>query len=203
MGEGLDYIFSPIVIVLIIINEISVVVGLRQAKQIMAEGEVQAGTKRAPFIFLLVVLAFLLTAFANAWTIPDYAWRDRVFPMFVSGIAVAGALVLVVQMMLRDEAHPLFADREVTDAEVNSHGLWATLAWFAGLLVLTSLLGFILALAIFLFAFIKVRAGRSAGFAAMYTAAGIAFMCGMAALLNRDFPPGLLQGYLDLPWPLT
>ena len=202
-GDGMEYIFSPIVIVLIIITVVSVVVGLRQAKQIMAEGEVQAGTKRAPFVFLLVVLAFLVVAFANAWTIPDYAWRDRVFPMFVAGIAVVGALVLVVQMMIRDEAHPLFADREVTDAEANAHGLWATLAWFAGLLALTALFGFILALGIFLFAFIKVRAGRSVGYAAAYTAAGIAFMCGMAALLNRDFPPGLLQGYVDLPWPLT
>ena len=25
----------------------------------------------------------------------------------------------------------------------------------------------------------------------------------MAGLLNRDFPPGLLQEYVDLPWPLT
>ena len=203
MGEGLEYIFSPIVIVLIIITVISVVVGLRQAKQIMAEGEVQAGTKRAPLVFLLLVLAFLITAFANAWTIPDFAWRDRVFPMFVAGVAVVGALVLVVQMMLRPETHPLFADREVTDADSNTHGLWATLVWFAGLLALTALLGFILALGLFLFAFIKLRAGRSIGFAAAYTAAGIAFMCGMAALLNRDFPPGLLQRYVDLPWPLT
>jgi len=25
----------------------------------------------------------------------------------------------------------------------------------------------------------------------------------MAAILNRDFPPGLLQDYIALPWPLT
>jgi len=23
----------------------------------------------------------------------------------------------------------------------------------------------------------------------------------MAGVLNRDFPPGLLQAYFDLPWP--
>ncbi len=32
--------------------------------------------------------------------------------------------------------------------------------------------------------------------------AGIAFICFMAWVLNRDFPPGLLQNYSDLPWPL-
>jgi len=201
--EGLDYIFSPIVIVLIIITLISVIVGLRQAKTIMAEGAVASGAKRAPMIFLLVVLAYLLVAFTNASMIPDYAAADRVFPRFVSGVAIVGALILVVQMMLRPETHALFADREAGNVEGNAHGLWSTLAWFAGLLLLTSLLGFILALAVFLLTFIKIRAGRSWGFAAAYTTAGLAFMCFMAWMLNRDFPPGLLQEFVKLPWPLT
>ena len=104
---------------------------------------------------------------------------------------------------MRPETHALFSDREASDAEANAHGLWTTLAWFAGLLILTALLGFILALAIFLFCFIRFRAGRSAPFAAIYTVFGLAFMCTMAGLLNRDFPAGLLQSYFDLPWPLT
>ena len=49
---------------------------------------------------------------------------------------------------------------EVLDDKGNAHGLWATLGWFAGLLVLTALLGFILALAIFLLGFIRFRAGN-------------------------------------------
>ena len=201
--EGLDYIFSPIVIVLIVITVISVVVGLRQAKSIMAEGAVKSGRKRAPLVFLLVVLGYLVVAFVNASLIPDYAAADRVFPRFVSGVAIACCLILVVQMMLKPESHALFADREVSDASKGGHGLWATLAWFAGLLVLTMLVGFILALAAFLLAFIRFRSGRGWGFAAAYTAAGITFMCFMAGLLNRDFPPGLLQSLIKLPWPLT
>ncbi|MEM7295246.1 MAG: tripartite tricarboxylate transporter permease [Pseudomonadota bacterium] len=201
--DGIDYIFSPIVIVLIVITLLSVVIGLRQAKLIQAEGNVGAGAKRAPLIFLLAVLAYLAVAFTNAAMIPDYAAADRVFPRFVSAVAILGAVVLLIQMMLKGENDPLFADREVAEAGSNAYGLWPTLAWFAGLLVLTALLGFILALAIFLFAFIHYRSGKSLGFAAAYTGAGIAFMCAMAGVLNRDFPPGLLQSYVDLPWPLT
>ncbi len=201
--EGIDYIFSPIVIVLIIITVVSVVFGLRQAKLIMAEGAVQSGNKRAPTVFLLAVLAYLALAFTNAAMIPDYAAADRVFPTFVGGVTIACLLVLLVQIMLKPETDALFADREVADADANAHGLWGTLAWFAGLLILTSLVGFVLALAVFLFFFIRLRAGRGWGFAALYTGAGIAFICGMAGLLNRDFPPGLLQSYVDLPWPLT
>jgi len=201
--EGLDYIFSPIVIVLLIITVISVVLGLRQAKTIMAEGDVKSGSKRAPLIFLLAVTAYIGFAYYNAASIPDYS-RDRVFPMFVAGVSLVGCLVLIIKMMLRPETDSIFADREREgeDAEA-AHGLWLTLAWFAGLLVLTAGFGFILALAIFLFSFMRFRAGLSTAVAAGYAAAGILFMCAMAWLLNRDFPPGLLQEYVDLPWPLT
>jgi len=202
-AEGIDYIFSPIVIILILITLISIVVGLRQAKTIMAEGAVKSGAKRAPLIFLLVVLGYLIVANVNASMIPDYAAADRVFPWFVSSVAIVGGVILLVQMMLRDETHALFADRESDQSEENAHGLWSTLAWFAGLLILTSLIGFILALGIFLLTFIRFRAQRSWGFAAAYAAAGIAFMCLMAGILNRDFPAGVLQNMMDLPWPLS
>lgn len=202
-GDGIDYIFSPIVIILIIITVVSVVLGLRQAKNIMAEGDVQSGSKRAPFIFMLVVTGYIAYAFYDAASIPSFS-RDRVFPMFVAGVCLVGCALLIIRMMLKPETDTIFADREKNGEDADAtHGLWPTLAWFAALLVLTSLFGFILALAVFLFAFMKLRARVSTTFAAIYTAAGISFMLGMAWLLNRDFPPGLLQSYADLPWPFT
>ncbi len=71
------------------------------------------------------------------------------------------------------------------------------------LLLLNSLVGFILALAVFLMTFMRFRAGLSWAMASLYTASGIGFMCFMAWTLNRDFPPGLLQSWFTLPWPLT
>ncbi len=65
------------------------------------------------------------------------------------------------------------------------------------------LVGFILALAVFLMTFIRFRAGLSWPKASLYTGSGIGFMCFMAWVLNRDFPPGLLQSWFTLPWPLT
>ena len=118
-------------------------------------------------------------------------------------MALIGCVLLLIQMMRSDETAPIFADREAEEAADNVHGLWATLGWFASLLIASAIFGFILALAGFLLLFIRIRAGKSWGYAATYTAAGIAFICGMAWTLNRDFPPGLLQSYVDLPWPLT
>ncbi len=201
--EGLDYIFSPIVIVLIIITVISVVIGLRQAKNILPEGEVRSGSKIAPMAFLLCILGYMVVAYWNASLIPDHSATDRVFPAFVAIVGIIGCLWLLVRMMFKDETDVMFADRERDDADATVHGLWTTLAWFAGLLALSALLGFILALAIFLVAFVMVRAGKKFWQAALFAVAGIALMCFLAGLLNRDFPSGLLQYYVALPWPLT
>jgi len=189
---------------LLVITVVSVIVGLRQAKNIRAEGEVASGGKRAPLIFLLVMIGFVSFALYDTATIPSYAFVDAVFPVTIASASLLCGLVLLVQMRLRPESDALFADRETgeEDAE-NRFALWPTLSWFAALLLATSLLGFILALSGFLLAFFRLRAGLAWTRSVLLSAIGVVFMCFMAWLLNRDFPPGLLQHYFDLPWPLT
>ncbi len=202
--EGMDYVFSPIVIVLIIVTALSVFFGLRQAKMLQSEGDVKSGSKRAPVTFLLVVTAYLTAAVINASLIPNFAFTDKVFPLFVGSVALVCCLILLFQMMMKPEGDLIFADKEVQGEDADApHGLWSTLAWFAGLLVLSALFGFIIALAIFLIAFFRIRAQISWQKTLILSAAGIAFMLTMAGALNRDFPPGLLQSFVDLPWPFT
>lgn len=200
----MDYIFSPIVIVLLIIIILSVVIGIRQSRMINSEGDVRSGTKRAPMLFLLAVMTYFVIAYWDASLIHDRLITDKIFPMFVSGVSIIACLVCLVKMILRPEGDVIFADREVRSPEEQvTHGLWPTLGWFAFLLVLTSLIGFILALSIFLFTFMRFRARLTNSMATVYTASGIGLMCFMAWVLNRDFPPGLLQEFVKLPWPLT
>ncbi|MBX2806345.1 MAG: tripartite tricarboxylate transporter permease [Hyphomicrobiales bacterium] len=200
---GLDYIFSPIVIVLLVITVVSVVLGVRQASNIMAEGDVKTGSKRAPLIFLFAIMAYLIASYWNASLINDRLIGDKIIPMVIAGISIAGCLVLLVQMMMKPETDMIFADREAYGEDATApHGLWGTLAWFAGLLALSGLLGFIIALAIFLVTFLRVRARLSFTRSVLYSAIGIAFICFVASLLNRDFPPGILQDLVTLPWPL-
>src|SRR6056300_329305 len=188
--EGIDYIFSPIVLVLLAITLVSVVLGLRQAKHILAEGDSKSGSKRAPMVFLLCITAFIGYALFDAGSIPDYS-RDRVFPMFVASVCLVGCTVMIARMILAPETDTMFADSERSaEAGQARYSLWSTLAWFAALLVATSLFGFIIALALFLFSFMRIRANMSTVFAAIYALAGIAFICTMAWALNRDFPPG-------------
>ena len=197
-----EYLFSPIVLVLIVITVLSVLVGIRQAKNIQAEGAVPSGRKRAPFLFLLSLTVFTAWFMIEMYSIPDYAWVDAVFPVVVSTFTFGCLLGLLALMILKPEQDLIFADRELEIGE-HQHPFWRTLGWFAGLLVLTSLIGFILALAIFLLCFFIIRARESIFRSLVFSVSGIGFMLFMGWLLNRDFPPGLLQEFMNLPWPLT
>ncbi|NOD93221.1 tricarboxylate transporter [Ruegeria sp. HKCCD4884] len=202
-AEGMEYVFSPIVIVLIIVTVVSVILGIRQAKMIMSEGEVQSGSKRAPLVFLLVIMAYLIVALINANMIPDYNMTDKIIPLVIGGVSLFCCVILLIQMMRRPEGDAIFADKELAGEDANApHGLWSTLAWFASLIAATWVVGFILALIGFLIAFFRIRAGSSWQMTLILTACGVGFMCFMAGALNRDFPPGLLQDMVTLPWPL-
>mgnify|MGYP006394749723 CR=1 FL=1 len=200
--DGLEYIFSPIVLGILLVTVISIVVGLRQARQILPEGNVATGRKRAPMVFLLLMLAYAVTAWVNAWMLR--LTSDKIFPMTVATVGIIALCILLIRMMRAPESDPVFADRETggEDAEA-PHGLWTTLAWFAALLVLSALFGFIIALALFMVAFFRFRAGLGWARTLILSGLGIAGMCFIAGTLNRDFPPGLLQEVVRLPWPLT
>jgi TctA family transporter len=202
MGSMFEYLFSPIVLVVIAITVVSVWLGIRQSKLIMPEGDVPSGGKAAPLTFAVLLAAFLAWALIDALSISVF--NDKIFPAIISGVALIACLVIIVRMSLADKRSALFADREADGEDASApHGLWPTLAWFASLLIMTSLFGFIIAIVLFFVVFLKLRAGASWARTALLTVIGVGFILTMASLLNRDFPPGLLQHYVDLPWPLA
>lgn len=201
LEAGFSYIASPIVLVILALTIVSIFIGVRQAKQILPEGDVPVGRKGPPLVFLLFVTAYLMIAWVDAMLIGRL--NDKIFPVAVSSVTIVCCLLLLMRMIRAPETDPIFTDRAAGADEINAtHGLWGTLSWFAGLLVLSSLLGFILALAIFLVSFLRVRAGLTWPRVVIMSAAGIGFIMAMADWLHRDFPPGLLQELVRLPWPL-
>ncbi|WP_068118730.1 tripartite tricarboxylate transporter permease [Tropicimonas marinistellae] len=201
MEQGLDYVASPLVLGILALTIVSVILGVRQSKQILPEGDVATGRKRAPVVFLLLVTAYLVVAWADAMSIG--LTSDKVFPVTISFVTILCCLVLLFRMMRAPDSDAIFADRETGEDGDAPHGLWASLAWLLFLLGLSALVGFILALVVFFIAFLRVRAGVSWTRTLLLTAAGLGFLCSMAGILHRDFPPGLLQEFVRLPWPFT
>lgn len=203
-SAGIEYIFSPIVLVLLGLTILSIVMAVRQKQALKTEGDVAGGDTRPALIFLLVIAGYILVAFINASLIPDRNITDKIVPLVVGGVALVGCGMLFISMLRRKAGDVIFADREKKGDDADApYGLWSTLSWFGGLIVLTYFVGFILALLAFLLAFFRQRAGAGWGKTLVLTAVGLSLMCIMAWSLNRDFPPGLLQDVMDLPWPLT
>jgi len=200
--QGLEYLFGPIVIVIAVITVISIIVGIRQAKFIQPEGILETGSKRAPLSFLLGLLGFTTIFLINIGSIPDYAWTDAVFPFTIGCVVLVILLYLMAQMMLKPESDALFVDGEIQSIQANEKPLWSTIGWFVGLLIGTAIFGFIIALTAFLFCFFTFRAHLKLSKTIIMTTLGICFMIFMGWILNREFPGGLLQFYISLPWPL-
>ncbi len=196
---GLDYLVSPTSVTLLVVTVVSVWLGARQAGAIHSGDTVLVtGAKRGPVVFATLIAMFAALALFDALGLRVLI--DKVFPIVVAGITLAAALGLLVQMRRRPETDALFIDHE-RDSE-GDRSLWWMLAWFVSLLVLTALFGFIIALGLFFVAFLRVRAAATWRRTLVLSVCGIGFVLAMAYSLNRDFPPGLLQAYVDLPWPL-
>ncbi|TKW65984.1 MAG: tricarboxylate transporter [Paracoccus denitrificans] len=198
---GWDYLMSPITIGLLILTVVSVVVGIRASKNIRENIDSPTGTKNAPVIFMGIILVYLAVSCIDAAGISRL--QDKIFPLTIGIATLIGAILLSLRMAMRPATDDVFIDLETGDEGQAPHGLWSTLAWFAGLVVLTFTFGLFIALVIFLLAFFRVRGRLDWGRTVLATAIGLGFICGLAAVLGRDLPPGYLQTLYELPWPLT
>jgi putative tricarboxylic transport membrane protein len=75
-------------------------------------------------------------------------------------------------------------------------------AWLAALLAVSALLGFVIGLAFFFAAFLHFKARAPAGRNTILTASAVLFLAAMSYIFVLDFPRGLLQDLVDMPWPL-
>lgn len=202
MDVGLEYIFSPIVLSLIVITVLSVWFGAKQSAALRSTGDQVTITwnKAPPVIFTLVIIAFLSVFLIDVSMIT--VLMDKIFPMTIAAVTLVSAILLLLKMRFTTNTDNLFYDGEVGGEDASApHSLYAMVGWFVSLLVLTGLFGFVIALVTFFLAFLRIRAKASWARTISLTVAGVGFLLFIAMALNRDFPPGLLQEMVELPWP--
>ena len=134
----------------------------------------------------------------------DHSFLGQIFPLAVAIIGLAMSAILIPQLAFGKTGHHSHHDNELTGEHVGQDGigqLWGGLAWFAGLVGLTALVGFYAAMLIFLPVFLSIRAGMGWVATVVMTASAAGFILLLAWALSLNFPGGQLQDMIDLPWP--
>lgn len=193
------------VIVIGVLALISILLALRG--RVSEDGKVSAdseatlasrATGRGPQIvfasFILIMALYVLV---------DALRQSFLGGVFPGGAAAATGLftLLVIYWLVRGPFEsPVNTDQEASNKDGTT--MWPAIGWFTLLFALAGIAGFIIAIAIFIPTFLIFQARKSVPFALAYTALCVAFMVGMGYMLTVYFPPGLLQSWVNLPWPL-
>ncbi len=197
---GWSFLQRPGVLIIAGLIVAFVILGARQRKLADTEDEtMRAGTSATPqAVFALVpaaVFALLL------WDATRHSFLGAVFPAMIAAVMLPMALFIAGRLAVARQTDPLRHDAE-QDVDPAGGGFWTYLLWFAGLIAGTALVGFLLASIVFFIAFLRWPARCSWTTTLVLTTIANAGLVAVANILVLDFPAGVLQSLVDLPWPL-
>lgn len=182
----------------------SVAVGAQAAEQ--AAAAPIGGNSRAERMPQIVFSVLLLIVFgygvASSYPL---SFLGSVFPLATSALMLMFTVIIVWKQLRAAPGHSTHYDQEVAakiKGEHDGKSVWPSVMWFAFLFGLTTLVGFILSLAVFIITFLMARTSLGWPRSLLYAAVCIAFMSTVGHFMTLDFPSGLLQRMVELPWPL-
>jgi hypothetical protein len=160
-------------------------------------------SERMPqLVFAVIVL--ILFGYGAASSYP-LSFLGAVFPLSTSLLMLFFTGFIVWKLASGAPGHSTHCDQEIAARVGNSHdgsSVWPSVGWFAFLFGMNALIGFILSLAIFITAFLVTRTKIGWIKSLVYAGACIGFMVTLGHFLTLDFPAGVLQRFVELPWPL-
>lgn len=195
----------PLVWVLITINVAAIYFGLRNRPKLATEGETAEMTKadRKPQIAFLLLLG-AIPAYC-LYNVSGLTFLGKVFPATIAAITLTLVVIGLVILTRSGNDDPIIFDAEYTPpggTPVYPVSMYHYLAWLAGLMATIYLVGFILALILFIPTFLRAEARGRWWVIALLTACVIGVLSAFSHYVVVDFPSGLLQRYVELPWPI-
>ena len=133
------------------------------------------------------------------------SFLGQVFPLVVASVAALFGAIVILQLLFSKDSAKIVYDQEEAPENTGDQGvrsLWSGAFWIALLVALTALVGFFLAMLAFFLIYLPVRARTGPIKTLVLTAGAAAFVLVLANALNLNFPYGLLQDMVRLPWPL-
>jgi Na+/glutamate symporter len=162
---------------------------------------------RSVLAFKNIFALFLTLCFVyGAWEARTYAFLAKVFPFYISIVLVILSVINLGQeinasLKQVEQGKGGFADLS-TNWRIPIELVWRRFFIYIALIFLLygviGLVGYPLALTVFIFLFYRFFAGASWWASVIAGSAGLGFLALASSVLNMDWPQGLLQ----LPWPL-
>lgn len=151
-----------------------------------------------------LILALVIAALSGWAIVSALAWplKAKLFPLVISIPLLCLALAEVLWVLLGSAPGAAAADFKLSEEhapEVTRRRTAITVAWIGGFFVLILLLGFLIAVPLLVFAYLKLQGKETWLFSVTFTLALWAVFYGLFdQLLHLAFPAGLLFEWLGL-----
>lgn len=202
---GLSVFERPIFLTLLAVCTITLIGGLRLLKR---QNQAAADNPRARANlgqYVMAITMACLAAFALFFT-KDLTWQGSIFTQIIAIPMLVLALILIWRLMQGGVRNPDMEDLDLPSSDGTTEyktGVWFHLGWITGLLLAAALVGYWLAIGIFLFAFLSIRSGLTKTRSALVACVVLAAVALLSYLLHLYFPQGLIQEIWRLPFPLA
>ncbi len=198
--HGWAWVLRPGVLVIAAITAASMWAGARYGRAEIDEGGASGRVRhiRPQLAFAIVLTALFAYAVLD---LQRWSFLAKAFPLGVAVAAFLVALFVAAVIWRGSRASALIFDTEAETAPGVS-ALGRYLLWIVALLAASGLAGFVIGLALFFAAFLHLEARAPIARNALLTASAVLFLAAMSHLFVLDFPRGLLQELVEMPWPL-
>ncbi|BBM88573.1 hypothetical protein COTS27_00254 [Spirochaetota bacterium] len=202
--HGLSYIISPVNIIILAAVGFSVWAGItfnkKLNKNIKSEEQVVHNKRRPELYFTGAIWIAVIIYIIELQQI--YTFIDKIFPMTIAIITWLCLTILLIKQLLGKGQALYYCDHEIIDKNNKDFTIFQTYLWFVLLMGLTLAVGFFMGCLMFLLIYFPVRARTQLLRTVVLSGCAIGLITTLAWLLNRELPPGILQYYVELPWPL-
>jgi putative tricarboxylic transport membrane protein len=197
--HGWAWVLRPGVLIIAAITAASMWAGARYGRAEIDEGGASGRVRdiRPQLAFAIAVTVLFGYAVLD---LQRWSFLAKALPLGVAVPALVAALFVAAVVWRGPRASTLIFDTEA--GTVAGAALGRYLLWIAALLAASGLAGFVIGLALFFATFLHLEARAPIARNALLTAAAVVFLAAMSHLFVLDFPRGLLQELVEMPWPL-
>ena len=194
----------PIFLVLILVSVFSIYSGIKiinKKDQIANQKSVLINSKTNSQWIFLAILAFI--GVYTIFVTDHLQYLGKVFPISIGIFLSIFCLIIGAQMYFGNNGAKVFHDTEnLISRDPKIRNQWLTIFWFISPLFLSVFIGFYISIGLFVFIFLTKIAKKSLNFSLISGLFVWIFLGIVSHFMVMDFPPGILQSYLELPWPL-